>query len=72
MVFKWFGAETVIGTLATPAIVITLDRIKHSCAHYFLVSRSLSQCPLSNINITCSWLSMLLISCPPATTLQSS
>ena len=35
MVFKLFRAETATGTVTTPAIVITLDIIKHRCPHYF-------------------------------------
>ena len=35
MFFKLFKAETATGTVTTPAIVITLDIIKHHCQHYF-------------------------------------
>lgn len=35
MVFKLFRAETATGTVTTPAIVITLDIIKHRHPHDF-------------------------------------
>ena len=35
MVFKLFRAETATGTVTTPAIVITLDIIKHRRPHDF-------------------------------------
>ena len=40
MVFKLFRAETATGTVTTPAIVITLDIIKHRCPHYFLAAKA--------------------------------
>lgn len=40
--FKLFWAETATGTVATPAIVIALDIIKHRRLHYFPVGKVLS------------------------------
>lgn len=40
MVFKLFRAETATGTVTTPAIVITLDIIKHRCPHYFPAAKA--------------------------------
>ena len=40
MVFKLFRAETATGTVTTPAIVITLDIIKHRCPHYFPTAKA--------------------------------
>lgn len=42
MVFKLFRAETATGTVTTPAIVITLDIIKHCRPHYFLAGKAFS------------------------------
>ena len=41
-VFKLFGAETAIGTVTPPPIVITLDIIKHRRPHYFPADKVLS------------------------------
>jgi len=35
LIFKMFRAETAAGTVAAPAIVITLYIIKHCASHYF-------------------------------------
>lgn len=41
LVFKLFRAEAATGTVTTPAIVITLDIIKHLCPHYFQAAKAL-------------------------------
>ncbi|PJE89620.1 hypothetical protein CU280_00950 [Yersinia mollaretii] len=64
LVFKLFRASSAIGTMVPPAIVITLDIIKHSWVHYFLVGKVISHCALSKVNIECSWLAMFLMPCP--------
>lgn len=40
LVFKLFRAETTTGTVAPPAIVITLDIIKHRRPHYFSADKA--------------------------------
>ena len=40
LIFKLFRAEAATGTVTTPAIVITLDIIKHRCPHYFPAAKA--------------------------------
>lgn len=42
LAFKLFRAETATGTVTTPAIVITLDIIKHRRSHYFPAGKAFS------------------------------
>lgn len=42
LVFKLFRAESATGTVATPAIVIALDIIKHRCSRYFPAGKVLT------------------------------
>ena len=42
LVFKLFRAETATGTVASPAIVVTLDIIKHRRPHYFPTDKAFS------------------------------
>lgn len=42
LVFKLFRAESATGTVATPAVVIALDIIKHRRSHYFPGGKALA------------------------------
>ncbi len=42
LVFELFRTETAAGTVASPAIVITLDIIKYRGPHYFTTGKVLS------------------------------
>lgn len=42
LVFKFFRAETITGTLMPPSIVVTFNIVKHRCAHYNPANKSFS------------------------------
>ncbi len=42
LVFKLFRTETATSAVTTPAIVITLNIIKHRCPHYFPIDKVLT------------------------------